>query len=220
MGNCTSINYLEKNSQNEDNHTELTNSNIITKNISNITNSTIGAKLSDSICSNNLINLSESKNSLSSNDSNNSEDSDNSNNFSINKITFVEKLSKSNKFKKYFIDYNIFDKYNNIIIGIWNNSNGTISTVSQGIWIGNNEKIYQLIFGIYHQSLKMIILTFENSIKLKVFKDHKTNDIKYELIYNKNEYANLLNDNIIKNYKKINNNSDDIDLIYKFFIDN
>ena len=63
-------------------------------------------------------------------------------------------------------------------------------------------------------SYNMVVLYFENGIKLKFYRD--SNDFKfyYSLIILNNEYKKELEQEIINNILKINNDSPDIDLIF------
>jgi hypothetical protein len=118
--------------------------------------------------------------------------------------------------KKMFISYNVLNYEKNIIIGIWNNPNKSNTLGNQGIWIGGHDKIYELTFGML--CANMVVLNFQNSIKLKIYKN-KSNNITFELTENKKDYIKQLDDDIKKNLKKINNDSEDIDLIFNL-VDN
>ena len=116
------------------------------------------------------------------------------------------------KIKKIFTSYNILDYENNIILGIWDNPSKLSNLGNQGIWIGGHDKIYELVFGLI--CLDTIVLNFENNIKLKIYKINSS-DIFIELTYeNKNQHIKQLDNTVIKNLQKINNKSDDIDLIF------
>ena len=246
MGNCTSTKYCKyrdnktslnnnqiiKTNNNQiikinDNQIIKTNDNQIIKTNDNQiikTNDNQIIKTNESLYSVNLsdilsFDLNNSNETYISNDSNELKCQIKSSDRFYNKIIFIVKSSGSNKINKYFTKLNIIDKENNIVLGIWNNPNKTNTMGNQGICVGYHDKIYQLLFAIYHQCLECVVLNFENGIKLRVFNDKKLNNIKYELTYNKIEYINILDNDIIKKYRKIDDNSEDIDLIYKFLID-
>jgi hypothetical protein len=141
-------------------------------------------------------------------------------------------IKQNNKFnyKEKFLNYNIIDKKNNIVLGIYekpiNNDlnslpNIVISSpnivISQGIMVGdiknnNSENIHKLIFGIKILESNKVELYFENNIKLIIFK--KNNIIRYQLTVEKNVITEIIPYDYIKNLKKINNNSEHIDLIF------
>lgn len=110
-----------------------------------------------------------------------------------------------------FIKYNIIDKQNNIIVGIYRNSSEKSNIIiNQGIYIGKYNKIYQIKFAILHNiKNKYIELFFENNIKLVLIKYNKSK-IKMFLYTSENKIDKFIN---INKYKKINNNSEYIDLI-------
>jgi hypothetical protein len=115
--------------------------------------------------------------------------------------------------KKKFKSYNILDTNKNIIIGIWDNPDKSNILGNQGIWIGNNDKIYELIFGINCNNT--VILYFKNSIVLKI--SNANGLVTLELKNNKDnlmEYSTNITRDIIKKLNKINNNSPDLDLIF------
>jgi hypothetical protein len=136
-------------------------------------------------------------------------------NIIIDNLLEDELSVKNCSIKKEFISYNVLNKNKNIIIGTWNNPNKSNTLGNQGIRIGNNDKIYELTFGISDIGSKIVVLNFENNIKLKIYKD--INNFNLVLTENKNEYRSILDTNIIKNYKKFDSNSPDIDLIYILF---
>lgn len=141
---------------------------------------------------------------------------DSSNKFSSDKINFkLNTSSHSCKYQKYFDDFNIIDNKNNIVLGIWNNPNKSNTLGNQGIWIGNQEKIFQLTFAVYHKCLNYIMFIFEDNIRLKIFKHENSNDIRYELKCKSTITNNPIEVNIIKKIKKIDSDSEDIDLIFK-----
>ena len=115
---------------------------------------------------------------------------------------------------KMFISYNIIDKENNIILGIWNNPDKSNTLSNQGICIGNQEKINKLIFAIWHRSMDIVIMMFENNIKLKIYKE--TNKFKYSLsINNYEQFTSDIHFKVLKELKKINTeDSEHIDLIF------
>jgi len=90
---------------------------------------------------------------------------------------------------------------------------------NQGIYIGNQEKINKLTFAIWHKSMDIVLMGFENNIKLKVYK--KNDKLLYSLSINKEEkFFSEINTNIIKGLKKINTlESEHIDLLFSL-IDN
>jgi hypothetical protein len=79
-----------------------------------------------------------------------------------------------------FIHCNIIDSKNNISIGIYNNTN--LNNISQGIQIGLNKPINNLLFVSLHKNFNMVLLNFENNIMLKVFLDKDDSNIKYKLV--------------------------------------
>ena len=113
--------------------------------------------------------------------------------------------------KNLFISHNLLDHEKNIIIGIWNNPNKLNVLGNQGILINNHQKIYELIYGII--SCDMVVLIFENNIKLVIYKD-KLGILFLELTENKINYKKQISDDIIKKLIKINNSSPDLDLIF------
>lgn len=122
------------------------------------------------------------------------------NNFSVTKV------------KKIFKSYNVLDTEKNIIVGIWDNPNKSNTLGNQGIWIGNHDQIYELIFGM--KSVDTVILNFEKNIMLKITKT-KDSDYSLELTDKSGliDYSTKINKNILVNLKKINDNSPDLDLI-------
>lgn len=116
-----------------------------------------------------------------------------------------------NNIKNKFISCNVLD--DKIILGVWNNSNKLNNLDYQGIWIGdNNNIIYKLTFGLTN-SIDIVILNFENNIKLKIYND-ANNNVYLILTHNNIRYFKKLNYDILNNIKYINNNSPDLDLIY------
>ena len=118
-------------------------------------------------------------------------------------------ITLNNEAKK-FKSYNILDK--NIVIGIWDNPNKKNIMENQGIWIGEHDKIYQLVFAM--SSYDFVVLYFQDNITLKISKG-----INYYLLELKSKKINInynagLSDNIINKLNKINNNSSDLDLIF------
>ena len=117
--------------------------------------------------------------------------------------------------KKIFRSYNILDTNKNIIIGIWDNPNKTSVLGNQGIWIGEHEQIYELVFGMSCHDL--VVLYFEKKIILKIIKDKNSpNLFLLELKNNENtlNYSCNLSSTVIEGLKKINDNSSDLDLIF------
>lgn len=114
--------------------------------------------------------------------------------------------------KKIFKSYNVLDVDKNIIIGVWNNPNKSNKLGNQGIWIGDPDKIYELIFGIF--SHDAVILHFEKNITLIITKTKSENfllELKEKDIIN---YSKIIDKSIIQKLKKINDNSLDLDLIF------
>lgn len=130
----------------------------------------------------------------------------NNNNYNSQNLNIV-------KVKKIFKSYNILDTNKNIIIGIWDNPNKSNPLGNQGIWIGDQDKILELIFGITCPGL--VVLNFESNITLKIIKKN-SEDFLLELKNkdNLNYYSNLINKKLLNKLKKINNNSIDLDLIF------
>ena len=122
-----------------------------------------------------------------------------------------------NNLTKNFLNYNIIDKDYKIIIGIYVDTNTNSNTmINQGICIGTNgnEKINKLKFGmLHHYKNKMLELYFENNIKLFFVKNKDGDDIKFVLTYNNIIIQKNISQQIIKNIKYINNNSEHIDLL-------
>lgn len=92
------------------------------------------------------------------------------------------------------------------------NPNKSNTLGNQGIWIGNHNNIYELVFGM--RSVDTVILHFEKSIMLKITKTKSSEYLlelsdRSELI----NYSKIINKNILTNLKKINDNSLDLDLI-------
>lgn len=115
----------------------------------------------------------------------------------------------------HFIISNIIDKKKNIVVGIWNNLNKTNTMGCQGIRIGSDKKIYELKFAIINKDLNMAIFNFENNIKLKILKN-KNNISFYEFKDSNNNYTEEINNNTIKNIKKLSNyynKNDDLDIM-------
>lgn len=120
------------------------------------------------------------------------------------------KLSFS-KVKKIFTSYNILDNDINIVIGVWDNPTRTSELGHQGIWISGYDEICELTFGIMCSNL--IVLNFKNNITLKIIKDSSF-ELTLKLTCGKNEYETKISNDVKKYYKKINDKSPDIDLIY------
>lgn len=114
--------------------------------------------------------------------------------------------------RKKFISSNIIDEDNNIIIGIWNNPNKINTMGNQGICIGNDDEIYELKFACRLLYSNLIEFIFDKNIKLLFFKD-SSNKFMFQLNYNKNSFKKEISKNILNKLKKINNLSEDIDLI-------
>lgn len=135
---------------------------------------------------------------------------------------------KNNKtnYKDKLINYNIIDKKKHIVLGIYekpinNNLKNIHNNICQGIWIDgikninnpNQENIHKLTFGIKILESNKVELYFENNIKLRIFKEN--NLLQYQLkIQNKDIITGFITNNCLKNFKKINNNSEYIDLIF------
>ena len=115
-----------------------------------------------------------------------------------------------------FISYNIIDKKYGIIVGTYLNNNEKSNTsINQGICMGyNNNKINKIIFGIMHRHCTEIVeLYFENNIKLIICKE-TNNRFKMILTFNGTNIEKYIEYDTIKNYKKINTNSEYINLLY------
>lgn len=128
-----------------------------------------------------------------------------------NKINNKE-IIDNNNIKKIFKSFNILDINKNIIIGIWDNPNKSNTMGNQGIWIGNNDEIYELIFGINCNDV--VILYFKNNIILEITKINDSFLLKLKKKNDIVEYSTNISNDIIKKLNKINNNSADIDLIF------
>jgi hypothetical protein len=116
----------------------------------------------------------------------------------------LKKSHSLSEIKKKFIESIILDKDKQIIIGIWNNPNKLNTLGNQGIWIGNNNdiyenKIYQLTFGMSNISHDYVILYFENKIKLKFYKNSTDNKLYFVLMQFNQEYNRELTQDILKN---------------------
>lgn len=122
---------------------------------------------------------------------------------------YLKRTNSLKNIKQKFIKYNQIDT--NIIIGIFNNPDKSNTLGNQGIWIGQDDKIYSLNLGIYHKCYDFVLLTFENGIKLKISKKDK---ITWTLETNNNSITREFDVNTIKNLKKINSDSLDLDLIF------
>lgn len=123
--------------------------------------------------------------------------------------------------KKKFIDSNVLDREKHVVIGVWNNSDNSNILVNQGIWIGYNnkifgDKIYRLTFGMKTISSDIVILNFENDIKLKFYKNLSDNKLYFTLSQSQVEYTKELTLDVLQNFHIINNNSQDLDLVYSF----
>jgi hypothetical protein len=133
----------------------------------------------------------------------------------------LKKSHSLSEIKKKFIESIILDKDKQIIIGIWNNPNKLNTLGNQGIWIGNNNdiyenKIYQLTFGMSNISHDYVILYFENKIKLKFYKNSTDNKLYFVLMQFNQEYNRELTQDILKNIQKFNKDSPDLDLLFSF----
>lgn len=118
----------------------------------------------------------------------------------------------SNILNDIYIDYNIIDNKNNIVVGINYEHINSNCVISQYITIGNNKNINKIKFGIIHRCEKMVELYFENNIKL--FLSKIDDDVKLTLFHNNVKLENYIDVHTIKKIKFINNNSDHLDLIY------
>lgn len=132
---------------------------------------------------------------------------------------FLKKSNSLSEIKKKFINSIILDNDKNIVIGIWNNPNKLNTLGNQGIWIGDNnemyqDKIYELTFGMSSLSYDLVVLYFENGIKLKFYKDINDNKLYLILTHPNYEYKKELAQDIIKNIQKINKDSPDLYLIF------
>lgn len=115
-----------------------------------------------------------------------------------------------------FLNYNIIDKKYGIIVGTYLDGNEKSNTlISQGICIGyNNNKINKVVFGIIHRHGNgMVELYFENNIKLIITKE-SNNQLKMTLTFNGSNIEKYIENDIIKNYKTINDNSEYINLLH------
>ena len=115
--------------------------------------------------------------------------------------------------------------YNNIIKKEESNIAKLDNNINLGIYTDKNNKEYQgicfkniyknkVIFGISFKDYNMIDLFFENDIRLLINKNDNNINIEYTDKNNSIKYNNLIKTESLKNFKKISNNSDDIDLIY------
>jgi len=120
-------------------------------------------------------------------------------------------LLKTSKHK--FISSNIIDEDNNIIIGIWNNPNKSNTMGNQGICIGNSDEIYELKFACRLLYSNLVELIFDKKIKL-VFYKYSTNKLIFQLKNDNNSFKKEISINTLNKLKKINNLSEDIDLIF------
>lgn len=129
-----------------------------------------------------------------------------------NCLNSINNLSILNQFKNYYI---LDDKYP-IILGIYQNTN-SITMLYQGICIGNNNIVNKIVFGIFHNNTEKILnLFFENNISLTLKNNITYGDkIKLTLKHNNSIYEKFINVNLIKELKLIENNSEDINLIFK-----
>ena len=144
----------------------------------------------------------------------------------IEKNLLIGKLKQNHlsEIKKKFIESNVIDKEKHIVIGIWNNPDRMDTSDNQGIWIGDHNeicenkgfknKINKLTFGMSNLSYDVVILYFENNIKLKIYKDSTDSKLYYSLNIFKNEYKSELEQDILNNIEKIDNCSPDIDLVF------
>lgn len=129
-----------------------------------------------------------------------------------------------NRLTDKFINYNIINKEYNIIIGIYidtQKSKNSNTLINQGICIGyNNNEINKIKFGIIHPRMSLVELFFENNISLSFVREinnKNNNDTKIKMIltFKNCKIIKYIDNSIIKKIKSINNNSEDIDLIYR-----
>lgn len=125
--------------------------------------------------------------------------------------------------KNKFLKSNVVDKENNVIIGIYSNTNQykqSNTLINQGICIGNNNQINKIKFGIIHRNINYVELYFENDIKL-IYTLEPKNKMKMELTFNNNKIEKYISlDSIKQQYKLINDNSEYIDLVYDLSMTN
>ena len=114
--------------------------------------------------------------------------------------------------KKIFKSFNVLDTNKNIIIGIWDNPNKSNTLGNQGIWIGDHDRIYELILGI--NCCELVILYFENNIVLKITNINNSYILELKNKDNVIFYSTKISENIIEKLIKINKNSLDLDLIF------
>lgn len=155
-------------------------------------------------------------------------------NYIISSIAMAKKCQIFNNPTDKFLQYNLIDEEYKIILGIYStkNTNQYIKSntmINQGICVGyGNNTINKIKMGIIHKYCSKVELYFENNIKLSFElengnKDEMYNDkneiynnenkIKMILSFNGTKVEKYLKNNIIKNFKSINNNSEYIDLI-------
>jgi len=117
--------------------------------------------------------------------------------------------------KNIFLHYRTLDKENNIIIGIINDTNNN-SIERFGISINN--KIYRLKF-VMLLGGSVLVYDFEDRVRLTFsYSDKKKNlPINMELSGPNYNIVKNINNKIINKYKKINYNTDEIDMIHTFF---
>lgn len=117
--------------------------------------------------------------------------------------------------KNVFLHYRMLDKESNIIIGIIDDTNNN-SIERFGISIKN--KVYRLKF-VMLLGGSVLVYDFEDRVRLTFSYSDKNKKLpinmeisgpNYNIFYN-------IDNKIITNYKKINNNTDEIDMIHTFF---
>ena len=129
-----------------------------------------------------------------------------------NKTNKVYKIVSIKNVKKVFKSFNVLDTNKNIIIGIWDNPNKSNTLGNQGIWIGDHDRIYELILGI--ACCELVILYFKNNIVLKIINNNDSFILELKNKDNIINYSTNISEDIIKKLNKINNNSLDLDLIF------
>lgn len=125
---------------------------------------------------------------------------------------------------KDFISSNVINKEYKMIIGTYlesnnSNKNNSNTMISQGICVGynGNYTIYKLKLGMIHKYQNvMVLLYFENNTRL-LLKKKNNNNIAFLFSTDDIRIHGDIDEEIIKNMKPINNNSEDIDLIFKLF---
>lgn len=99
-----------------------------------------------------------------------------------------------------FIQSNIIDPKNNIVVGIYNSDQNQIC---EGIKIGTNGQINKLLFVSSHKQFNMAILNFKNNIMLKIFIDPDDSKIKYKLVCGNENITNPIEPSVLNKIKYI-----------------